>query len=298
MRKRRPQIVLEAKEGRRHLEGTVPQEKRPGEEAEVDFADVWLDLAGQRRKCVLFTLRMSYSGKAIHRVYTTASQEAFFEGHVEAFRALGGVPSVHIRYDNLKPAVKHVLFGRSRTETTRWVAFRSWYAFSPLYCGPGEEGAHEKGGVEHEGGRFSPFAEWDKIFADPRLCAAIGDRITFRCTLIQTAPSPTDTRPPRPNARRSQLSDRRQVHPRSGSVPPAPRGEPLALPCQCSLDLRHRQPGCLSDPVDPEAIGVVIEYPGDLAHPPRCPAEPDGHRGEALTTRPIGPTGHPSRPQR
>ncbi|WP_143172630.1 hypothetical protein [Actinacidiphila paucisporea] len=25
---------------------------RPGEEAEVDFADFWLDLAGQRRKCV------------------------------------------------------------------------------------------------------------------------------------------------------------------------------------------------------------------------------------------------------
>ncbi|MFE7392368.1 ATP-binding protein [Streptomyces sp. NPDC057582] len=32
----------------------------------------------------------------------------------------------------------------------------------------------------------SPFAERDKIFADPRLCAAIADRITFRCTLIQT----------------------------------------------------------------------------------------------------------------
>ncbi|GGT30465.1 MULTISPECIES: ATP-binding protein [Streptomyces] len=32
----------------------------------------------------------------------------------------------------------------------------------------------------------SPFAEWDKIFGDPRLCAAIADRITFRCTLIQT----------------------------------------------------------------------------------------------------------------
>jgi DNA replication protein DnaC len=32
----------------------------------------------------------------------------------------------------------------------------------------------------------SPFAEWDKIFADPRLCVAIADRLTFRCTLIQT----------------------------------------------------------------------------------------------------------------
>nr|WSX54346.1 ATP-binding protein [Streptomyces sp. NBC_00974]WSX54888.1 ATP-binding protein [Streptomyces sp. NBC_00974] len=34
----------------------------------------------------------------------------------------------------------------------------------------------------------SPFApdEWDKTFGDPRLCATIAARITFRCTLIQT----------------------------------------------------------------------------------------------------------------
>ncbi|MFH8577232.1 IS21 family transposase [Streptomyces zaomyceticus] len=152
--RRRPQIRAEALEGRRHLEGMVPQAKRPGEEAEVDFADFWLDLAGQRRKCVLFTLRLSYSGKAVHRVYATASQEAFLEGHVEAFAVLGGVPSVHIRYDNLRPAVKQVLFGRSRLESARWASFKSWYQFSAFYCAPGEDGAHEKGGVEHEGGRF------------------------------------------------------------------------------------------------------------------------------------------------
>jgi DNA replication protein DnaC len=32
----------------------------------------------------------------------------------------------------------------------------------------------------------SPFSEWDKTFGDARLCAAIADRLTFRCTLIQT----------------------------------------------------------------------------------------------------------------
>lgn len=31
-----------------------------------------------------------------------------------------------------------------------------------------------------------PLNEWDKIFGDPRLCAAIADRITFRGTLVQT----------------------------------------------------------------------------------------------------------------
>jgi hypothetical protein len=45
----------------------VPQVHLPGEEAEVDFADVWVRLAGEVVKCHLFTLRMSYSGKAVHR---------------------------------------------------------------------------------------------------------------------------------------------------------------------------------------------------------------------------------------
>lgn len=70
------------------------------------------------------------------------------------FRVLGGVPTRHIRYDNLKPAVRQVLFGRGRVESQRWVAFRSHYGFHAFYCLPGKDGAHEKGGVEHEGGRF------------------------------------------------------------------------------------------------------------------------------------------------
>jgi transposase len=90
----------------------------------------------------------------VHRAFATQSQEAFLEGHVHAFNALGGVPVEHIRYDNLKAAVARVLFGRDRTESARWVGFRSHYGFDAFYCRPGLEGAHEKGGVEGEGGRF------------------------------------------------------------------------------------------------------------------------------------------------
>ncbi|MFE6750856.1 IS21-like element helper ATPase IstB [Kitasatospora purpeofusca] len=32
----------------------------------------------------------------------------------------------------------------------------------------------------------APFGAWDKTFTDPRLCAAIADRLTFRFTLIET----------------------------------------------------------------------------------------------------------------
>jgi transposase len=150
--KARPQVWAEA--GRAVENAFVPQTHEPGAEAEVDFADLWVDLNGARTKCFLFTLRLSFSGKAVHRVYSTQGQEAFLEGHQAAFTVLGGTPVDKIRYDNLKSAVSRVLFGRNRVESARWVAFRSHYGFDAFYCQPGIGGAHEKGGVEGEGGRF------------------------------------------------------------------------------------------------------------------------------------------------
>jgi transposase len=58
--------------------------------------------------CYLFSFRLSYSGKAVHRVFASCGQEAFFEGHVHALRTLGGVPWTKVRYDNLKAAVARV----------------------------------------------------------------------------------------------------------------------------------------------------------------------------------------------
>ncbi len=150
--RRRPQIWAVA--GKAVEEAYVPQTHEPGAEAEVDFADLWIDLAGVRTKCFLFTLRLSCSGKAVHRAYSTQGQEAFLEGHQQAFEVFGGTPVFHIRYDNLKAAVSRVLFGRNRVESARWIAFRSHHGFDAFYCHPGVEGAHEKGGVEGEGGRY------------------------------------------------------------------------------------------------------------------------------------------------
>jgi transposase len=148
VRGRRPQIVAEAGGQKRVLDGMVPQEHDPGAEAEVDFCEVCAYIAGILTEFQLFSFRLSFSGKAVHRAYATASQEAFLEGHVEALRVLGGVPWRHVRYDNLKPAVNEVCFGRTRVESQRWTAFRSFYGFDAFYCLPGKEGAHEKGGVE------------------------------------------------------------------------------------------------------------------------------------------------------
>ena len=45
-------------------------------------------------------------------------------------------------------------FSCLRVETHRWVAFRSHFDVDAFYCQPGVAGAHEKGGVEGDIGRF------------------------------------------------------------------------------------------------------------------------------------------------
>ena len=145
--RRREELQLTA------VEVAVPQTHEAGAEAEVDFGEFWARIGEVLVKCWMFVMRLSCSGRAFHVAFTTQAQEAFLEGHVLAFAHLGGVPG-RIRYDNLKPAVVKVLKGRNREESDRFVALRSWYGFDSFFCRPGKDGAHEKGGVEGEIGRF------------------------------------------------------------------------------------------------------------------------------------------------
>jgi transposase len=131
----------------------VPQSHLPGAEAEVDFGEFHAVVAGVLLKLWMFVMRLSCSGRAFHVAFTTQAQEAFLEGHVLALEYFGAVPA-RVRYDNLKPAVVRVLRGRDRAESERFIALRSHYQFDSFFCIPGREGAHEKGGVEGEIGRF------------------------------------------------------------------------------------------------------------------------------------------------
>jgi transposase len=131
----------------------VAQEHRAGAEAEVDFGEFYARVAGDKVRLWLFVMRLSCSARAFAMVFAHQAQEAFFEGHVLAFEHFGGVPG-RIRYDNLKAAVTRMLIGRDRVENERFIALRSHYRFDSFFCLPGLDGAHEKGGVEGEVGRF------------------------------------------------------------------------------------------------------------------------------------------------
>jgi transposase len=131
----------------------VPQTHAPGVGAEVDWGQAQVVLGGIPTEVHLFFMRASFSGAAFCQASLVETQQAFLELHVDAFEWFDGVFG-QIRFDNLTSAVKQVLKGRRRVETDRFIALRSHYLFESQFTTPGIAGAHEKGGIEGEVGRF------------------------------------------------------------------------------------------------------------------------------------------------
>jgi len=132
---------------RQRKEVYVPLVHRSGDEAQVDFFEVTVEINGERYKRWMFLMRLMYSGRDFAWLYEHADQVSFLDGHVRAFAHLGGVPSRCI-YDNLSPAVRRVLLpGRELTQ--RFKALVSHYLFEPCFTRVGT--GHDKGGVESRG---------------------------------------------------------------------------------------------------------------------------------------------------
>jgi transposase len=138
----------------------VPLCHEPGAEAEVDWGRANVVLAGVLTEVFLFLMRACFSGACFVQAFGRETQQAFLEAHVQAFEFFGGCFAT-VRYDNLSSAVVKVLKGRRRVETDRFVALRSHYLFDSEFTRKGKEGAHEKGGVEGDVGR------WRRAFMVP-----------------------------------------------------------------------------------------------------------------------------------
>jgi transposase len=134
-------------------EAFVPLCHEPGAEAEVDWGEATVEIRGVPTTVFLFLMRACFSGGCFVQAFTRETQQAFLEAHVEAFEFFGGAFEL-VRYDNLRAAVAKVLKGRRRVEADRFVALRSHYLFESAFTLAGKQGAHEKGGVEGEVGRF------------------------------------------------------------------------------------------------------------------------------------------------
>jgi transposase len=129
------------------MEVFVPLVHRAGDEAQVDFFEVQIDVNGERRKAWMFAMRLMYSGKDFAWLYDHCDQVAFLDGHVRAFEHFNGVPARCV-YDNLKPAVIRIVGGH-RELSGRFLALASHYLFEPCFARVAT--GHDKGGIEARG---------------------------------------------------------------------------------------------------------------------------------------------------
>lgn len=117
-----------------------------GQQAQVDWGQAVVRIAGQPVVAHLFCLRMRTSQVPFVWAAPTEKLEAFLEGHVRAFTWLGGVPATCL-YDNPKTAVVRILAGPNRQEHEVFSSLRTHYLFESVFCRPAE--GHEKGAVEN-----------------------------------------------------------------------------------------------------------------------------------------------------
>lgn len=153
--------VCRQRKKRKRKQAFLPLEFDAGQDAQVDWGEASIRLAGQEIKAHFLSMRLNHSKARFVMAFPFEKQEAFFEGHIQGFHFFGGVPR-RITYDNLKSAVYRILEGKKRQEQQAFKEFRSYYLFESYYCTPAQ--AHEKGGVENDIGYaqrnfFSPIPE-------------------------------------------------------------------------------------------------------------------------------------------
>lgn len=85
---------------RSRAEVFVPLAHPPGE-AQADFGEAQVVIAGERVTAALFVLTLPHSDAFFVAAFPKECTETFQEGHARAFRYLGGVPT-RISYDNSK----------------------------------------------------------------------------------------------------------------------------------------------------------------------------------------------------
>lgn len=173
------EIVREWKRQRKEV--FVPLVYKPGDLGEVDFFEVLVDIAGERRKAHMFVLRLMHSGRDFAWLYPRQDQTCFLDGHVRAFAHFGVVPH-RLVYDNLKAAVRKILVGSERELAPRFLALATHYLFEACFARPRQ--GHDKGGVESRGKAI----RWQELVPIPSgpdlatISAALVARLDTRVT--------------------------------------------------------------------------------------------------------------------
>ena len=186
---------------------TVRFETGPGEQAQVDYGQLWVWIGLQPQKIHLFVFTLGYSRRLYARAYRNERLTTLLDGHERAFRWFGGMP-LSCLYDNPRTLV----LGR-REHTVLWHPlfedFARYYGFTPRACQPYR--ARTKGKVENgvkyvkrnalAGRRFRSWEDlndwlerWNVEVADLRIHGTTHERPIDR--FAQEQLTPLGTRPP------------------------------------------------------------------------------------------------------
>jgi len=117
----------------------------PAGEAQVDFGEAVVVIAGVERKAHYLVMDLPHSDDCFVAAFPAETTEAFLEGHVRAFAYFGGVPT-RILYDNTKIAVAKILGGTERQRTRAFSELQSHYLFADKFGRPAK--GNDKGKVE------------------------------------------------------------------------------------------------------------------------------------------------------
>jgi transposase len=128
----------------RQREMFVPLVHSPGD-AQVDFGEALVVIAGVERKAHYFVMDLPQSDDCFVMAFPAETTEAFLEGHNQAFAYFGGVPR-SILYDNTKLAVARILGDGTRRKTQAFSGLQSHYLFQEKFGRPGK--GNDKGKVE------------------------------------------------------------------------------------------------------------------------------------------------------
>jgi len=135
--------------GARPPEPFIPLTDLPGE-AQADFYEAWVEIAGERMKAHVFLMVLPFSDVYFQVAYPAENTECFLDGHARAFEFFGGVPKRCV-YDNPAYAVKRgsgPLTGRDRELTEGMLELRSTCLLETEFARPAK--GNEKGSVERK----------------------------------------------------------------------------------------------------------------------------------------------------
>lgn len=123
----------------------VRQAYAPGDQMQIDFKEVYVDVDASRVKRYLFTARLSFSGGLFAKTYRSEDRPSLLDGLVNACSMFGGSPRECV-FDNATTAVTRVHRGRKRDVAPAYAEVCGAFAMRMNFAAPAK--GNEKGGVE------------------------------------------------------------------------------------------------------------------------------------------------------